>query len=322
MQLDATYEGPEAVQRRQISETMGNPVFLAQVEAWAKECEACPAADRNGMNALAAALRLWAWTRDFAAAAKDAAGKKLGASQRHGVVFPMADALAGLMAAIPQAFNDDDDERNWAEKYLGRATANVLDNLNPFGMIPYISEILGLMQGYNVERADMSVATTLVKYTGSFVNKIANGQELTMKVTADAGQIRALTKAVHAVDMAAVQPGRIAMQLDAGEIDAEYARGLMAMLVRDLETAQQNFAEAEPSGLPAEALNGLMRHAVAALQPLTADSVPAAQLTGRMRCAGLSVWFAREDWIKVIEAKVPPKTVEINTKAFLVGYEK
>ncbi len=32
--------------------------------------------------------------------------------------------------------------------------------------------------------------------------------------------------------------------------------------------------------------------------------------------------FAREDWLKVIEAKVPPKTVEINTKAFLVGYEK
>jgi hypothetical protein len=32
-------------------------------------------------------------------AAKDASGKRLGASQRHGVVFPMADALAGLMAA-------------------------------------------------------------------------------------------------------------------------------------------------------------------------------------------------------------------------------
>ena len=99
MQLDATYEGPEAVQRRQISETMGNAVFLAQLEAWAKECDACPAADRNGMHALAAAFRLWAWTRAFAVAAKDASGKRLGASQRHGVVFPMADALAGLMAA-------------------------------------------------------------------------------------------------------------------------------------------------------------------------------------------------------------------------------
>ena len=99
MQLDATYEGPEAVQRRQISETMGNAVFLAQLEAWAKECDACPAAANNGMHALAAALRLWIWTRAFAASAKDAAGKKLGSSQRHGVVFPLADAIAGLMAA-------------------------------------------------------------------------------------------------------------------------------------------------------------------------------------------------------------------------------
>ena len=99
MQLDATYEGPEAVQRRQISETMGNTVFLAQLEAWAKELEACPCAAENGANALAAALRLWAWTRAFAAGAKDPNGKKLGASQRHGVVFPLSDALAGLMAA-------------------------------------------------------------------------------------------------------------------------------------------------------------------------------------------------------------------------------
>ena len=32
--------------------------------------------------------------------------------------------------------------------------------------------------------------------------------------------------------------------------------------------------------------------------------------------------FSREEWLKVIEEKVPPTTVEINTKAFLVGYEK
>ena len=99
MQLDATYEGPEAVQRRQISETMSNPVFLAQLEAWAKELEACPCAAENGANALAAGLRLWSWTQAFAKTAKDPNGKKLGASQRHGVVFPLADALAGLMAA-------------------------------------------------------------------------------------------------------------------------------------------------------------------------------------------------------------------------------
>lgn len=32
--------------------------------------------------------------------------------------------------------------------------------------------------------------------------------------------------------------------------------------------------------------------------------------------------FAKEDWLKVIEKTVPPKTVEINQKAFLVGYER
>ena len=32
--------------------------------------------------------------------------------------------------------------------------------------------------------------------------------------------------------------------------------------------------------------------------------------------------FSREEWLKVIEKTVPPKTVEINTKAFLAGYEK
>ena len=31
--------------------------------------------------------------------------------------------------------------------------------------------------------------------------------------------------------------------------------------------------------------------------------------------------FAKEDWLRVIEKTVPPKTVEINQKAFLLGYE-
>ena len=30
--------------------------------------------------------------------------------------------------------------------------------------------------------------------------------------------------------------------------------------------------------------------------------------------------FAKEDWLKIIEATVPPKTVEINLKAFEAGY--
>ena len=31
--------------------------------------------------------------------------------------------------------------------------------------------------------------------------------------------------------------------------------------------------------------------------------------------------FSKEDWLSVIEKTVPAKTVEINKKAFLLGYE-
>ncbi len=32
--------------------------------------------------------------------------------------------------------------------------------------------------------------------------------------------------------------------------------------------------------------------------------------------------FSKEAWLKIIEKTVPKKTVEINSKAFLIGYEQ
>ena len=32
--------------------------------------------------------------------------------------------------------------------------------------------------------------------------------------------------------------------------------------------------------------------------------------------------FSKEAWLRVIEQTVPPKTVELNKKAFLLGYEE
>jgi len=41
-QLEATYEGPEAVQRRQLTVTMTSEVFLAQFRAWTAKCGSSP----------------------------------------------------------------------------------------------------------------------------------------------------------------------------------------------------------------------------------------------------------------------------------------
>src|SRR5689334_21368969 len=62
-QLEATYEGPEAVQRRQLSVTMCDDVFLAQFGQWVNELRQI-GNDRPGTGAcaLASAMQMWAWT--------------------------------------------------------------------------------------------------------------------------------------------------------------------------------------------------------------------------------------------------------------------
>ena len=99
-QLEATYEGPEAVQRRQLSVCMGNEVFLAQYEAWIKALRHL-AAERpdTGACELASAMALWSYTYKHLLVATDAKGEKLFQGPRQGVTFPLGDALSWLLAA-------------------------------------------------------------------------------------------------------------------------------------------------------------------------------------------------------------------------------
>jgi alkylation response protein AidB-like acyl-CoA dehydrogenase len=99
-QLEATYEGPEAVQRRQLTVTMTSEVFLAQFRAWTLEMRAI-ASTRPGTGActLASAMTLWLWTLNYLQKATDPSGGKLYHGQRQGVTFPLADALCWLLAS-------------------------------------------------------------------------------------------------------------------------------------------------------------------------------------------------------------------------------
>ncbi len=99
-QLEATYEGPEAVQRRQLTVTMTSEVFLAEFAAWTAEMRRI-ASSRPGTGActLASAMNLWAWSLNYLQHATDPAGGKLYHGQRQGVTFALADALSWLMAS-------------------------------------------------------------------------------------------------------------------------------------------------------------------------------------------------------------------------------
>jgi alkylation response protein AidB-like acyl-CoA dehydrogenase len=102
-QLEATYEGPEAVQRRQISVSMTSEVFLALFRHWTTDLRAI-AARSPGLGActLANAMDLWLWTLGHLQTAKDADGARLLSGNRHGVVFPLVDALCWLLASRQQ----------------------------------------------------------------------------------------------------------------------------------------------------------------------------------------------------------------------------
>ena len=99
-QLEATYEGPEAVQRRQLSVTMTNEAFLAQFRTWIRSMRQIAGTHPGtGACTLASAMEMWQWTLNYLQKTTDAAGNRLYQAQRQGVTFALADALCWLLAS-------------------------------------------------------------------------------------------------------------------------------------------------------------------------------------------------------------------------------
>ncbi len=133
-QLEATYEGPEAVQRRQLSITMTSAVFLAQLQAWGAEMRRIAATHPGtGACTLASAMRMWLWTLAHLQKATDADGDKLYHGQRQGVTFPLADALCWLLASRQQILDLLELERRGADD------ASVADGLP--GTLQFLADL-------------------------------------------------------------------------------------------------------------------------------------------------------------------------------------
>lgn len=99
-QLEATYEGPEAVQRRQLSITMTNDLFLEILKDWIIELDQISAKYSSiGANIIRDSLNLWLTSVRELLVARTAKGLKVYSSSSQGISFPLADALSGLLAA-------------------------------------------------------------------------------------------------------------------------------------------------------------------------------------------------------------------------------
>ncbi len=102
-QLEATYEGPEAVQRRQLSVTMTDELFLTQFREWIREMRRIANdVPETGACSLATAMQMWLYSLQHLQKSADADGAKLYQGSRQGVTFPLADALCWLLASRSQ----------------------------------------------------------------------------------------------------------------------------------------------------------------------------------------------------------------------------
>lgn len=131
-----------------------------------------------------------AWAYENNPQKRSSALKKL---KRSVAALVVTDVVNALAQSIVDGLRDDDKDKNWAERILeaftgysgdeenaGEAVKNVvlggnlISNMNPIGRIPYLKDILSILQGYTVDRMDAAAADDIIR-TGKTFIKGLNG---------------------------------------------------------------------------------------------------------------------------------------------------
>ena len=67
--------------------------------------------------------------------------------------------LNSAIVSLIYAMRDDDEDETYLEKYVSRFVTEVVDGVNPLTYIPGVKDVWSIAQGFDVERADMSLVT-------------------------------------------------------------------------------------------------------------------------------------------------------------------
>lgn len=89
--------------------------------------------------------------------------------------------LNAVLASVIYAGRDDDEDKTYLEKYLKSLSNEVLDGLNPLTAIPLVQDIWNLIQGWDADRADLSVIADIITNVKRAASKILKGDELAWK---------------------------------------------------------------------------------------------------------------------------------------------
>lgn len=88
-------------------------------------------------------------------------GYKGQAARTIGAVF-LNILLNSALVSLIYAARDDDEDETYLEKYVSSFVTESMDGLNPMTYYPFLNDVWSILQGYDVERADLSLVTDVV----------------------------------------------------------------------------------------------------------------------------------------------------------------
>lgn len=110
----------------------------------------------------------------------------------------VTDVVNALAQSVADAGRDDDPDKDYWEKFLTAMTGvtgdeesvkellqhivlegNLGSNINKVGNVPFVKDILSLVQGYSVSRTDMQVFSDIVSASKDFINSISGSGKKT-----------------------------------------------------------------------------------------------------------------------------------------------
>lgn len=104
-----------------------------------------------------------------------AAAKKLA---RTGAVLACTMMLNAALKSVAYAMRDDDEDEAFIERWAKSVGDSVKNDLNIFNMLPVFRDIMSVIDGWDVERPDMSVITEMINATRTFVKPFLDEEKM------------------------------------------------------------------------------------------------------------------------------------------------
>lgn len=99
-------------------------------------------------------------------------GNKQYAARAMGAVMTSI-VLNSLLSSLVYAMRDDDEDETFLEKYVQSFATEILDGINPITYYPFLKDVWSALQGFDIERSDMSLITSLVEKVTKLVQVLS-----------------------------------------------------------------------------------------------------------------------------------------------------